>query len=258
MSPRREVKTLQPMKLTLPPAPVSISMSDIPLPKDYQEPLWAKDILEEWKRANDLEKAGAYPTQSVLLRGPSGTGKSTSARWLSKSLSLPLFVMSIASTIESYMGSTSRNVDAAFKYARENRCLLLLDEVDSIAASRQAKHNDVGEIWRITNSFIQSLDEWHSVPRKSLLVATTNVMDGSIDHAISRRFEVQQIVPMPTSVELSKIAGIPWPPEFIVSQAECARMSLLARRQSVMRSMSYEVCLMSLIASESAVEEIAF
>ena len=215
------------------------------------------DIMAEWKRRDALLKAGAYPTQSVLLRGPSGTGKSTAARWMAQELGLPLYVMSIASTIESYMGSTGKNVDAALRYAMEKKCVILLDEMDSIAASRLAKHSDVGEIWRITNSFIQGLDTWHSMPRESLMVATTNMMDGSIDNAVGRRFELQITLTMPDSRELSRIAGVPWPVECIVSQAECARMVLHARRQSVMRDMDYSICLMALISTVMVAEEIA-
>lgn len=248
---------MQPM-VSLPPAPVSIVHTEIPLPAKYEEPLWAKDIMAEWDRRDDLMGIGAYPTQSMLLHGPSGTGKSTAARWMAKRLSMPLFVMSLANTIESYMGCTGRNLAAGIQYAMQNRCVLLLDEVDSVAASRLAKHNDVGEIWRITNSLIQTLDEWHSVPRHSLLVATTNMMDGSIDSAIERRFEIQVTVTMPTASELSRIAGIPWPDGFIVSQAECARMVLMAKRQSVMLNMDYSLALMGLISNHEVVEEMAF
>jgi AAA+ superfamily predicted ATPase len=251
-----EVRQMQPIQFRQPPQ--SLILTEIPLPTKYQEPVWAIDILEEWERRDALLDAGAYPTQSLLLCGPSGTGKSTAARWLAKKLGLPLFVMSIASTIESYMGSTGKNVDAALKYAMETKSIVLLDEIDSISASRLAKHSDVGEIWRITNSFIQGLDSWHATPRESLLIGTTNMMDGSIDSAVSRRFELKITLSMPDNCELSRIAGIPWPIDFIVSQADCARMVLHAKRQSVMRGIDYQMALMSLITSESAAEDMPF
>jgi AAA+ superfamily predicted ATPase len=252
---QRQIRSLQPVNL--PVSPASIIRDEVSLPVGYVEPTWAIDLIGEWKKSDALFEVGAYPTQSLLLRGPSGTGKTTSARWIAQQLKLPIFSMSIASTIESYMGASGRNIDAAIRYGLSTPCVLLMDEIDSIAASRKEKRSDVGEIWRITNSLIQSLDSWHAAPGKSLLVATTNMMDGSIDSAVHRRFELQVIVPLPTSSELSKLAGIPWPEELHISQADCRRMILQAKRASVMTGGDYSLILMSM-CSNLQTEELAF
>ena len=252
MSPRQTVKT---MKLTeLPTPPDAIIRDEINLPIGYIQPIWAIDLVGEWKKSDDLFKVGAYPTQSLILRGPSGTGKTTSARWIAQQLKLPLFSMSIASTVDSFMGSTGKNIDAAIRYGLQNPCILLMDEIDSISASRQEKKSDVGEIWRVTNSLIQSLDAWHAAPHKSLLVATTNMMDNSIDSAVHRRFELQVLVPLPTSQELSRIAGVPWPEDLRISQADCRRMVLQAKRAAVMSGGEYSLILMAMCANAQNVE----
>lgn len=247
------VRTMTPTTLRM--HPQSVYLDETPLPLKYQRPVWAADIVQEWKRRDDLLKADTYPTQSMIVRGRSGVGKSTAARWISGELGVPIYVMSIASTIESYMGSTGKNIDSAMKWGMEVNCVLLLDEVDSISASRMAKHSDVGEIWRITNSFIQNLDLWHAAPRNSLLIATSNMMDDSIDNAVARRFEVRVTAPMPDARELSRIAGVAWPEDYIVSHAECSRMVLLSKRQAVMRGMDYATTLMAMIRSTSSTEE---
>jgi AAA+ superfamily predicted ATPase len=247
VSPARQVRQMQPV--SLPVAPMSIMRDEVPLPDRYIHPLWAADLVGEWGKAKELFAVDAYPTQSLLLRGPSGVGKSTSARWIAGKLGLPLFSMQLSSTIDSYMGSTSKNIAAGITYAMNNPVVLLMDEVDSIAASRLKKNSDVGEIWRITNAFIQSLDLWHSTPRKSLLIATTNMMDQSIDSAIQRRFELQVDIALPPAAELSKMSGIIWPQELQVSQAVCRRMILQAKRRAVMTGANYEMTLMAMTAT---------
>ena len=156
------------------------------------------------------------------------------------------------------MGETGAKIAAGLEYAMRNKIVLLVDEVDSIAASRIAKHSDVGEIWRITNTFIQELDKWHAVPRESLLIATTNMTDESVDNAVMRRFELQVEIGLPIGKELSLMSGVSWPDSFRVSHAVCRRMVLQAKRASVMLEANYETILMSMIANAQSTSELVF
>jgi AAA+ superfamily predicted ATPase len=246
MAYRREVRTLQ--SISLPVAPIILIREETPLPERYVEPFWARELVDEWGKRPELVAVGAYPTQSVLLRGPSGVGKTTSARWISQKLKMPLFSLSMARTIDSYMGVTGKNIESALRYAMDSPVMILVDEIDAIAASRQMKNSDVGEIWRITNTFIQEMDRWHQVPRNSLLIATTNMSDKDIDTAIVRRFELQVEIPLPSAKELSRISGVAWPEEFIVSHAVCRRMVLQAKRRSILASSDYELTLGAMIS----------
>jgi AAA+ superfamily predicted ATPase len=245
--------------VSLPIAPIILIKEEIPLPDRYIEPLWARELVREWAKREELLAVGAYPTQSILLRGPSGVGKTTSARWISEKLSMALFSMSMARTIDSYMGKTGSNIEAALRYGIDSPVIILVDEIDAIAANRSQKHSDVGEIWRITNTFIQEMDRWHQSPRKSLLIATTNMGNSDIDPAIQRRFELQVEIPLPTAKELSRLSGIVWPEEFIVSHAVCRRMVLQAKRRSVLDDANYELTLGAMISQEiSAGREMPF
>ena len=143
-------------------------------------------------------------------------------------------------------GATGKSIESAVRYAMEVRGVLLLDELDAVAASREAK-NDVGEIRRVTNTFIQILDHWHGQRRQSLVVATTNMAD-SIDPAIRRRFELEVSMPLPNAKELSNIAGVPIPDSCRMSHAAMRRAVLQAKRQSVLRGTDYHMTLLALIA----------
>jgi AAA+ superfamily predicted ATPase len=237
-------KSIQPME-SLPPLPLCLIKDEIELPDRYQPCEWADDLVSEWKAEEKLAAVGAYPTSSVLLIGPSGVGKTTSARWIARQLRMPVFAMLLSTAIDSYLGATGKSIESAVRYAMTVRGVLLLDELDAVAASRQSK-NDLGEIWRITNTFIQILDHWHGQRRNSLIVGTTNMAD-SIDSAIRRRFELEVSIPLPNTKELSNIAGVPIPDNCQMSHAEMRRAVLQAKRQSVLRGTDYQLTLMRLI-----------
>jgi AAA+ superfamily predicted ATPase len=232
----------------LPMAPNCLLRDEIPLPSKYVAPQWAVEIVAEWSKGDELRKVGAYPTQSVLTSGPSGVGKTTASRWIAKQLSLPVFSLSLASAIESYMGATGSNLDKAIRYGISAPMVLIIDELDSVAADRAQKNNDVGEIWRITNTLIQALDHWHSIERRSFLLATTN-MPMSVDYAIRRRFEREVNMELPDAKELSQIAGVALPVGLRLSHADLRRMILQAKRASVMEDCDYALTLLAMISN---------
>jgi AAA+ superfamily predicted ATPase len=237
-------------RMTEVPLPPNCLLRDeLELPQGYQAPAWAKDIVGEWKQREKLNAIGAYPTQSALVSGPSGVGKTTSSRWIAAQLGLPLFSLSLASAIESYMGATGANLDRAIRFGTSYPMVLIIDELDSVAANRSAKNNDVGEIWRITNTLIQAIDHWHAIERGSFLMATSN-MPESVDGAIRRRFECEVAVTLPDNRELSQLSGVALPPSFRTSHAAMRRMILRAKRESVMREMDYALTLLAMVSKE--------
>lgn len=243
----KSVQMLQP----LPMAPNCLLRDELGLPERYVAPDWAEEVVAEWKKSAELRAAGAYPTQSALVSGPSGVGKTTASRWIAKQLGLPVYSLSLASAVESFMGATGSNLDKAIRFGVSHPMLLIMDELDSVAASRASKQNDVGEIWRITNTLIQALDHWHSVERGSFLMATTN-MPESVDSAIRRRFEREVCVEYPDSRELSKIAGVALPAGLRMSHAALRRIVLQARRASVMQGADYALTVMGMVSNMEA------
>ena len=97
---------------------------------------------------------------------------------------LPLLFVQLHSLISKYMGETAAKLHFVFDAMSETRGVYLFDEFDAIGATRTAG-NDVGEIRRVLNSFLQFLERDDS---ESLVVAATNFVD-MLDDALFRRFD---------------------------------------------------------------------
>jgi len=156
------------------------------------EPRWEisienqlQDILIERRSYKELITAGLEPVRSMIFTGPPGVGKTLAAGWLAGELNLPLYTLDLASVMSSLLGKTGTNIKAVIDHAKSAPCVLLLDEFDAIA-KRRDDDKDVGELKRLVNVLLQSIDEW---PSSSVLIAATNHPD-MLDPAVWRRFEV--------------------------------------------------------------------
>jgi SpoVK/Ycf46/Vps4 family AAA+-type ATPase len=131
---------------------------------------------------------------NLLIYGPPGTGKSRLARMIANELGLDLYVARLDGLISSFLGSTSKNIRALFDFASKNPCVLFLDEFDAIAKLR-GDHQELGELKRVVNSFLQNLD---AVGSESIIIAATN-HEKLLDSAIWRRFGYRIELGYPTS-----------------------------------------------------------
>jgi SpoVK/Ycf46/Vps4 family AAA+-type ATPase len=149
------------------------------------------------------ERLGLYglrPRKTILLYGPPGCGKSLGAKRLAWKTGLPLMKVRFDALISSYFGESATNLRAIFIAAKERPCVLLLDECDFIARSRN-NTKDIGEASRIVNSLLQLMEDYDA---PGLLVATTNV-ESSLDTALFRRFDDVFLVPLPGPEEIQKL-----------------------------------------------------
>lgn len=149
------------------------------------------------------ERLGAYgltPRKTILLYGAPGCGKSHGAKRLAWNTGLPLIKVQFDALISSYFGESASNLRAIFTAAKQQPCVLLLDECDFIARSR-GNAKDIGEASRIVNSLLQLMEEYDA---PGLLVATTNI-EASLDKALFRRFDDVFEVPPPGKQEVEKL-----------------------------------------------------
>lgn len=143
-----------------------------------------RQVLLEQRQRDVLARYGLRPARRLLLTGPPGTGKTSTARVIAGELGLPLFAIRLDKIITKYMGETAAKLRLIFDALTETRGVYLFDEVDALAGERAAP-NDVGEIRRVLNSFLQFLEEDTS---ESVIVAATNHQQ-LLDNAIFRRFD---------------------------------------------------------------------
>ena len=143
-------------------------------------------LIQERKQVAKLASLGLDPTRSAIFVGQPGVGKTLTSRWLAAQLNLPLYVLDLTAVMSSLLGRSGSNIRAALDFAKSSPCILLLDEIDSIA-KRRSDDSDIGELKRLVTVILQELDEW---PSEGLLLAATNHPE-LIDPALWRRFDLK-------------------------------------------------------------------
>ena len=142
-----------------------------------------QQIQKNQKAYSKMLSYGVHMNNSVLLYGEPGTGKTEFAKYTAYKMGLPYIYLNFASTIDSYMGQTAKNIERVFDYCKGQQCVLMLDEIDCIGMLRGGKGAD-GELSRITISLMQCLD---SIVDGQIVIGATNRKD-MIDGALLRRF----------------------------------------------------------------------
>lgn len=132
-----------------------------------------------------LREHALRPGSKLLLVGPPGSGKTLTASALAGELNLPLFTIRLDAVITRFLGESATKLRAVFDQIAQMRGVYLFDEFDAIGGKRSAG-NDVGEVRRILNSFLQFLEEPNATD--SLIVAATNHPE-LLDRALIRRFD---------------------------------------------------------------------
>lgn len=153
-----------------------------------------RGIISEHQRADELARFKLTPRHKVLVYGPPGNGKTLLAEGMAKELDVPFLPVKYAGLIESFLGSTGKNLQNVFDYAATAPCVLFMDEFDGVAIDR-GDSKDVGEIRRVTNQLLLLLDR---LPPTCMFIAATNA-DELLDRAIQRRFDYVLELPAPTA-----------------------------------------------------------
>lgn len=157
-------------------------LNDMVLPNLLEARL--QRVLLEQRQQERLREHGLRPRRKLLLLGPPGAGKTMTAAALAGELNLPLFSVVLDSLITKFMGETAGKLRLVFDAMNATRGVYFFDEFDAIGA-RRSERQDVGEIRRILNSFLQFLEQDDS---QGLVIAATNHPE-LLDKALFRRFD---------------------------------------------------------------------
>ena len=141
-------------------------------------------VVQQTQRGR-LREYNQRPSSRLLLVGPPGSGKTLTASALAGELHLPLFTVRLDGVITRFLGESASKLRLVFDQIAQMRAVYLFDEFDAIGGKRGAA-NDVGEIRRVLNSFLQFLEESNATD--SVIVAATNHPE-LLDRALVRRFD---------------------------------------------------------------------
>ncbi len=156
------------------------------------------------------ERLTAAPDKgwSLLLFGPSGTGKSAFARHLAAKIGLEVEERRCSDLMSPYVGETEQNIAEAFAIAAERDALLLIDEADSFLYCREAGQRS-WEVSQVNEMLVQM--EHLRAP----FVATTNLAT-KLDPATQRRFTLRVAFQPMTQQQARDLFrthfGQDWPP----------------------------------------------
>lgn len=179
------------------------SEEPLPIPDPILSPhTWKQisDFIKERELMPEFIEAGVVPPNSLLMSGQPGVGKTYIAHWISNKLKLPLVTLDLATSISSYLGRSGQNIRSVFDYAKEQPCVLFLDELDAIA-KRRDDAGDLGELKRLVNVLLKEIENY---PTTGVIIAATNHPE-LLDKAIWRRFDRAIEIPMPDIGERKKL-----------------------------------------------------
>lgn len=151
-----------------------------------------KDIYRKFR--------GNQMGSQILLYGPPGTGKTHIVKCLAGALNCKIAVVQTSEVLASVVGVAEKNVRDIFAQAAElDRCIIFLDEIDSICSDRSS--DDSRNTKSILTTFLTCMDGFAKTTKEGqlrIIVAATN-LPWKLDSALKRggRFETQIYVPLP-------------------------------------------------------------
>ncbi|MCD4784887.1 MAG: ATP-binding protein [Candidatus Eremiobacteraeota bacterium] len=141
-------------------------------------------VIHEYRQQEKLKSYGLSHRRKLLLIGPPGTGKTMTARVFAKELHLSLNTIQVDRLVTKFMGETSAKLRQIFDLMQQSPGIYLFDEFDAIGGER-SMDNDVGEMRRVLNAFLQFIEQDTS---DSIIIAATN-NPKLLDRALFRRFD---------------------------------------------------------------------
>lgn len=157
-------------------------------------------IIREQRHADRILHRGLTLRRKLLLLGPPGTGKTLTASILAGELGLPLLSVGLDGLITKYMGETAAKLRQVFESASRTLGVYFFDEFDAIG-SRRGMANEVDEMRRILNSFLQMIEQDGS---RSLVLAASNHPE-LLDPALFRRFDDIFQYELPDHAQIEKV-----------------------------------------------------
>lgn len=119
---------------------------------------------------------------TAVFHGPSGTGKTMASWAIAGRLGLPLLRADLSQIMDKYVGETEKHLGRLLRSARENRCVLLFDEADSLFGKRASVSSGNDKYANLSTSYLlQEIENYDGVA-----LLSTNLLS-NFDEAFLRR-----------------------------------------------------------------------
>lgn len=163
-----------------------------------------RELRDFLRHPETYAKLGARIPHGVLLYGPPGTGKTLLARALAGEAGVPFLAMNGSDFVEMYVGVGASRVRDTFKKARKlGRCVIFIDEIDSLGRSRGANSSDERD--QTLNALLGEMSGFR--PAEGVIVIGATNRAEMLDPALLRpgRFDRRIEVAMPDRDAREKI-----------------------------------------------------
>jgi AAA+ superfamily predicted ATPase len=187
-------------------------------------------VVNILKTPTDIIKyTGAKNPRMVLLHGPTGTGKTFTAKMLAKEMGAEYGEIQFSDLSSEYVGKTAVNISAKFKelskMARKNpnkQYVVAFNEIDSLINNVEKLGANNMHLGQNRTAFLNGLDSIKNIPNLTI-VGTTNInpksanLDAATLSRLGNIFEIQ----LPSAKEI--MASL----KFHLSKSEAAKDLIL-------------------------------
>ncbi|KAG4304863.1 hypothetical protein PORY_001538 [Pneumocystis oryctolagi] len=160
----------------------------------------------------------------VLLFGPPGSGKTLLAKAVAKDCGARVLEIKGSEVFNMYVGESEKNVKAIFSLARKlSPCVVFIDEVDAIFASRRSDYNNPSHR-EVINQFMSEWDGLVSQNMGVMIMGATN-RPFDLDEAVIRRMPKRILVDLPTEEDREEILKIHLKDETLADDVDFSELS---------------------------------